>query len=250
MIDNDPSNHSPSVFYLKTLLFAFIPFFCVLLPIFFMSLVALYLKIVRSDERPFMMIIRDRVITAVIVTLFFVHPSVWGTLLSFTMITLFFLIICEFCILFSQLTQQAFLLFSCKKISVESDGSYLFADLSQKCYTAEHLGWAIGISGHGTDFVNVTLSMWLTLSHIFIHLSGLGIPMVIFYVIGIPLLAFYVMRQNVDTLHSLETRRKFFFLYTVFIIYYIHCGKVSMILLKLPSFSGIWIEVVFLVCFI
>ncbi len=45
----------------------------------------------------------------------------------------------------SQITTQALLLFSCKRMGLRPEDMYLNADLSQQCWTPKHIGWAVGL---------------------------------------------------------------------------------------------------------
>ena len=45
------------------------------------------------------------------------------------------------------------------------------------------------------------------------------LPMIVLYVFGIPIVAFIVLRNNRTELHDIETRRKYSFLYAVWIIF-------------------------------
>jgi hypothetical protein len=76
LITGEPSNHEPSVFYIKALLHAFVPPLCVLVSGLVMCAIAAYRIAVKGDERHWWTIVRDKWITAIIVTLFFVHPAV------------------------------------------------------------------------------------------------------------------------------------------------------------------------------
>ena len=44
-----------------------------------------------------------------------------------------------------QITTQALLLFSCKRMGLRAEDMYLNADLSQQCWTPKHIGWAVGL---------------------------------------------------------------------------------------------------------
>jgi hypothetical protein len=78
LITGEPSNHEPSIFYLKALLHAFVPPLCLIVSGLVMCVLAVYLIKVKSDERQWWDIVRDKWITATIVTVFFMHPAVCG----------------------------------------------------------------------------------------------------------------------------------------------------------------------------
>jgi hypothetical protein len=76
LLAGQPSKNEPSVFYIKALLHAFIPPLCAIGSFVFMGLIAAYMIKVRGDERRWWEIVRDKWITATIVTVFFMHPAV------------------------------------------------------------------------------------------------------------------------------------------------------------------------------
>ena len=76
LITGEPSNHDPSRFYLKALMHAFVPPLCALTSGLVMCALAFYLIIFKDDERDWWTIVRDKWITATIVTVFFMHPAV------------------------------------------------------------------------------------------------------------------------------------------------------------------------------
>ena len=76
LITGEPSNHEPSIFYLKALMHAFVPPLCLLVSGATMCALAAYLIRVKGDERHWWEIVRDKWITATIVTVFFMHPAV------------------------------------------------------------------------------------------------------------------------------------------------------------------------------
>eukprot|EP00455_Lapot_gusevi_P049496 TRINITY_DN7029_c0_g2_i2.p1 TRINITY_DN7029_c0_g2~~TRINITY_DN7029_c0_g2_i2.p1 ORF type:complete len:453 (+),score=112.27 TRINITY_DN7029_c0_g2_i2:713-2071(+) len=179
----------PSVFYLKTVLYLFVPLFCLIVPLFFFLPYGAYLIFAkqvdqdRSNFRNFVraetnvltkyygkfegvprwkrvwLVVRDNYITSVIVTLFFVHPSI---------------------------TQQTFLMLSCKKIGIKDADFYLVPDLSRQCWTGEHYKW-----------------LW-----------GLAFPMFLLYVVGIPLVAAFLLYRHRNNLSDQTIKYKYYFLYT------------------------------------
>jgi hypothetical protein len=76
LIAGQPSKSDPSVFYIKALMHAFIPPLCTIGSFLFMAAIAAYLIKVKGDERHWWEIVRDKWITATIVTVFFMHPAV------------------------------------------------------------------------------------------------------------------------------------------------------------------------------
>jgi hypothetical protein len=76
LITGEPSNHEPSIFYLKALMHAFVPPLCALASGAVMCALAAYLIKYQGDERHWWLIVRDKWITATIVTVFFMHPAV------------------------------------------------------------------------------------------------------------------------------------------------------------------------------
>lgn len=150
-----------SPFYIKTIGFAAMPVLVCVIPciVFFVY----YLHKVRngtneSEARQHMINLWT---TTVVVIMFLIHPSV---------------------------TQQTFYLFSCKKIGARSDDYYLYADLSEQCWTPTHLTFCF----------------------------MLGLPMFIVYAIGIPLAGVYFVHRNKDALREERVRRKYAFLYKSF----------------------------------
>jgi hypothetical protein len=76
LITGEPSNHDPSIFYLKALMHAFVPPLCAFASGVVMCALAYYLIRYQGDERHWWTIVRDKWITATIVTVFFMHPAV------------------------------------------------------------------------------------------------------------------------------------------------------------------------------
>jgi len=96
---------------------------------------------VRRRSKRWFSITRDKYITSVVVVLFVVWPSI---------------------------VQQTFLMFSCKSLGSGSGALFLLQDLEQKCWTADHWSWLLGV----------------------------GFPMLFLYVIGIPAVTLYLMYRN------------------------------------------------------
>ena len=77
LISGDTSRHEPSVFYIKALLHAFVPPMCVVASWLVLAPMATYMIKVQGDQRSWWRgIVRDKWITAIIVTVFFMHPAV------------------------------------------------------------------------------------------------------------------------------------------------------------------------------
>ena len=77
LISGDASRHEPSVFYIKVLLHAFVPPLCVVVSWCVLASMATYMVRVQGDQRSWWReLVRDKWITAIIVTVFFMHPAV------------------------------------------------------------------------------------------------------------------------------------------------------------------------------
>ncbi len=76
LITGEPSNHDPSIFYLKALMHAFVPPLCAFASGVVMCALAYYMIRYQDDQRHWWTIVRDKWITATIVTVFFMHPAV------------------------------------------------------------------------------------------------------------------------------------------------------------------------------
>jgi hypothetical protein len=54
-----------------------------------------------------------------------------------------------------QISTQSFLLFSCKRMGLRPDDLYLYADLTQQCWTVTHWSWALGLGVRFLTFLFV-----------------------------------------------------------------------------------------------
>lgn len=79
-------------------------------------------------------------------------------------------------LIYPSLTKQALDLFQCITLGDSSTDVYLLSDLSQQCWTSDHLKWCFGV----------------------------GIPMIVLYVIGIPLFSYIRLQAFADRLNSKE----------------------------------------------
>jgi hypothetical protein len=122
-------------------------------------------------------------------------------------------------------------------MGLRPDDLYLYADLTQQCWTVTHWSWALGLGVrlHIPAFTffpllycivfdkNKQLSMIMKLNRLILNLFATPrcscvnaqIPMIVLYVFGIPIVAFIVLRNNRNELHNIDTRRKYSFLYAV-----------------------------------
>ncbi len=99
-------------------------------------------------------------------------------------------------------------------MGLRPDDLYLYADLTQQCWTVNHLKWAFGLGVRFGQFTCFILVPLLSAFEIYLFFSR-QIPMIVLYVFGIPIAAFIVLRNNRTELHNIDTRRKYSFLYAV-----------------------------------
>jgi hypothetical protein len=54
----------------------------------------------------------------------------------------------------SQITTQSFLIFSCKRMGLQPEDLYLYADLTQQCWTQKHWAWGLGLGVRFSSYHN------------------------------------------------------------------------------------------------
>jgi len=112
------ADNKTSPFYIKSLVFMFLPVMVCLIPALVFGGVYLLRKSVPLRNPPSVQMLRDYYFTTVIVILFMLHPS---------------------------LTQQTFMMLNCKTIGADSSDQYLVADMREQCFGSTHLKWVFGV---------------------------------------------------------------------------------------------------------
>jgi predicted outer membrane repeat protein len=112
---DDTNTTSP--FFIKSLVFMFVPVIAAILPLLVLAPLALYWKSKgRSDWRS---TAKEYYIISVIVALFVIHPSI---------------------------SQQTLQMFSCKRLGTDGGDLYLMMDMSQKCFSSSHMAWIFTVA--------------------------------------------------------------------------------------------------------